>query len=145
MCRDWRGYCQSTQDRRDELIGLSIEDKQGMVHAGPVVAVVIGSLLFAVSGVVCCIEVQQDARRHAVFGAPTDVELPQSPSHAQTISSCGCIFEPRDRWLTRKIGLRLGQASQHQLQQRVATQSVGIVLVLITACYLVDPLTHQSL
>lgn len=40
--------------------------------------------------------------------------------------------------------LCLGQASQNQLQERVFSQRVGVVMVLVAASYLVDPLAHQG-
>ena len=55
------------------------------------------------------------------------------------------VFSRRERegWIA-KVRRRRGQASQHELEQEVSAQRLGIVLVLVAAGYLVDPLPNGA-
>src|SRR5215211_306113 len=75
----------TSQECRDELVCLSVEDEQRMVHTRAVVAVVEGALLLAVGGIVGGIEIQKYPLRSATPTAFSDVKLPESSGDAQTV------------------------------------------------------------
>jgi hypothetical protein len=107
------------QECRDELVCLTVEHHQRVVHVGLVVAVVVGSFLVAVGGVVCGVEVQQNPFGGAFFAPLPDVELAELLSDAQASLGVGGVLQPRDRRLAGEVRSRLRQAAQHQLQERV--------------------------
>jgi hypothetical protein len=48
-----------TQDGGDELVGLAVEDQQGVIHVLAVVAMVAAAFLRAVGRIVSAVEIQQ--------------------------------------------------------------------------------------
>ena len=56
-----------SQERRDQVPALAVEDEQGMVHVLPIVAVVVASLLIAVGGISGRVEIQDYPLRSAVL------------------------------------------------------------------------------
>jgi hypothetical protein len=64
---------------------VPIEDEQGMVHASPVVAMVVGAFLLAVGGVLRRVEVQEHPPGCALLAPSCDVDLANLPGDAQAV------------------------------------------------------------
>jgi hypothetical protein len=124
------------QDCCDELVSLSVEDEQGVVHARFVVAMVEGAFLLAVGGIICGVEIQKHPLGSATPAAFSEVELEHRASDAQALPSARGVLKPGDRRLTGEVRVGLGQASQNQLEQGIFSQGVRVVLVLVAARYL---------
>ena len=127
----------------DELPGLAVEDQQGMIHGLPKVAVIGAAVLLAVGRVVSTVQVQHDPPRHPRPLPFSQVDLAQGLRQTVTIPRREGILPPREGRLAGQVGGGLRQAAADQLQQRIAAQRIGIVLVFVASGDLVDALAQQ--
>jgi hypothetical protein len=140
-----------TQDGRDELVGVPIEDKQRMVHVLPVVAMVGRTFLLAVSGVIGAVHVEQNVYRRSAGLVLTDLlpllQIDAAERDGELIASaCGHgILQAREGRLAGQVPSTLRSAAADPLEQGIAAQGGGIVLVVVAAGDLEDPLPHQGL
>jgi len=132
-----------SQDGRNELTALPVEDEQGMVDVLLVVAVVVAAFLIAMGGIVGRVEVEQNLLRSRVFGAFSQIELKKNSCHQVAGASRNRILKPGDGGLGSQLLTTLGQRTAHHLEQRIFAKGVGVVLILVTARYLVDALLEQ--
>ena len=101
------------QECRDELSGVPVEDQERVEDALLVVAVVVGTFLIAVRGIVCCVEVQKDARRRTVLAPLSHIEFAQRFGHAQAGSGVGGVLKTGDGGLACQVPVRLRQSLPH--------------------------------
>ncbi len=103
-----------------------------------------GTFLIAVGGIVRGVEVQEHLLgRSSVFGPHFKVELEDGFGYPAARAPRGRVLQARDGRLARQIGPALRQRAARHLQQGVFAQGIRIVLVLVAARYLEDPLAHQ--
>jgi hypothetical protein len=65
----------SSQNDRNELARLTVEDQKRMIHVLLVVAVVVGAFLLTMGRIVGRVEVQKDLARSIARASPLHVEL----------------------------------------------------------------------
>jgi len=129
----------------DALVGLAVEDEQGMVHMRAIVAVVGGPLLRPVRRVVGAVDVQDDARGVAVAFAGAQVHVEQGVGQGPAGVAPHRVLEAGQRRLAGEIRVALGSPATDELEQRIDAQRVGIVLVLVAAGDAEDALACQRL
>ncbi len=99
--------------------------------------------MVAVGRIVGRVEFQEDPLGSSALAPLSHVELPERPSDAQASPSVGGVLKTRDRRLARQVPLGLWQRAASQLEQSVVPKGIRVVLVLVTARYLKDPLADQ--
>lgn len=133
-----------TQDGRDELAGVTVEDEQGMVHVLPVETVVGDAFLLTVGRIVGAVQIEDDALRDAVALPFLQVELDQRDRQAVAGLEVDGVLQARERRLAGEVAVSR-QATTDQLQEWVGAQRRGVVLILIATGDLHDPLADQRL
>jgi hypothetical protein len=131
------------QKCRDQVSALAVEDEQRVVDVLLVVAVVEGALLLSVGGICGSIKVQKYFLRSAIFLSLIQVELEENLGYLAARASGSRVLHPRDGRLARKVGAALRHRAAGELEQGVFAQGVRIVLVLVSARYLVDALANE--
>ena len=116
-----------------------------MVHVLAIVAVVGGPFLRAMGRVVGPIQVEQDALRHAVAATLLQIGLRQGERQAVAGAAGDRVLQAGERRLAGQVGVAGGQAPADQLEQGIAPQGVGVVLVGVAAGDLEDALAHEGL
>ncbi len=102
------------------MVCLPIEDQQWVKDMLFIVAMVEGTFLLPVGGIVGRVEVQKNALGNAtVLGSLADVELHECPSYAVARAGCERILKPRDRRLAGEIGSCFWQSAADQFEQRI--------------------------
>jgi hypothetical protein len=133
-----------SQDGRDQLARLSVEDHKRVIDVLLEVTVIVALLLIAVGGIVRGIEVEQHLLRSTVLATLSDIHFAQSLGDPVAGTGADRILHPRDGGLACQIFATLRQGSAHQLQQRIGAQGARVVLILVAAGYLVDALLEQA-
>jgi hypothetical protein len=131
------------EERRDEVSAVAVEDEQRMVHVLAVIAVVIRTFLFSVGGIIGRVEVQKHSLWGAVLFSSREVEFEEDFGYPVARVSCRCVLHPTDGRLTRKDSSTLGKRATHQLEQRIFSKSVRVVLILIATRNLKDALPNE--
>ena len=138
-----RGPCRA-QHGRDELARVPIEDQQRVVHVLAVVAVVGPPLLLPMGRIVRAVQIQQDVGGHARLLPLAQVDLPQRLGQPVAVPSGEAVLQAGEGGLAGQVGIALRQPATDQLQQRIAPQGVGVVLVGVAGGNLVQPLPQDS-
>jgi hypothetical protein len=103
-----------------------------VVHVLAVVAVVGRPLLIAVRGIIGAVEVEHQPVGSAVPLSLAQVGLDEGFGEAIAAVSVHRVFQAREGRLAGQIvGIGLRQTPAQQLEQRVAAQGVGVVLVFV--------------
>src|SRR5215210_295176 len=132
------------QKRRDQVPALAVEDEQRMIHVLPIVAVVVGTFLLSMGGVVGRVEVQKHALRGALLPSLCEVKLEEDFGYLVARAYARGVLEAADGGLAGQIGTALMQRAAHHLEQRVFAKGVRIVLILVAAGYLEDALLDEG-
>ena len=119
------------QQRQHRFAGGRVEDVDGLEAVFVIMGVEQGQLLAAVNGVIGVVDVEHDARRHAVEAGAEQIDHRQS--HARQRAPRRRVLEPRQSRLRHQIATGLGQAPTGQLERRVEAQHVEVVAILISA------------
>ena len=133
------------QHRRNQLVGVTIEDQQGVVHVLPIEGMIGGPFLGTIGRVIGAIEVQENPLRHAVTLAFTQIELDEGDGQAVAGATRHGIVEAGEGGLAGEGGAALGQAATDELEQGVMAQGIGVVLILIATGDLEDALADEGL
>ena len=114
-----------------------------MIPVLAVGAVIGGAFLVAVRRVVGAVEIEQDAAGWATLSPLPQVELAECLEHAGAGTAGHGVLQAGEGWLGGQVRRGLRQAATYQLEEGVGPQGGGVVLVLVAAGDLVDPLAHQ--
>ena len=97
------------QDGGDELVGVAVEDEQGVVHVLAVVAVVAAALLLAVRRVVGAVQVEQHVGRDASRRALAFLQVDRHQRLGQAVAGAAVdrVLQAREGRLTGQVGARL--------------------------------------
>ncbi len=133
-----------TQDGRDELAGVAIEDQERVIHVLAVEAVVGDPFLLAMRGIIGAIQIEDDVRWDPVALPLLEIELHQRHGEPVAGFDVDGILQPGEGGLTRQIS-PVRTAATDQLQEWIRAEGIGIILVLIATGDLEDTLTDQSL
>ena len=118
-----------------------------MVHVLAVVAVITAPLLLAVRRIVGAVQIEQQVRLPATADplAFAQVDAEQRMGQAVAGAAVDGILQAGESGLTGQIRARVvGIPTAHELEQRVAAQGVGVVLVLVATGDLQEALAHQE-
>jgi hypothetical protein len=105
--------------------------------------VLVGTILLAVGRLVGRVEVQENPLWGAMLAALSHVEFKERPSDAQVGSLVRSVLETGDGGLARQICTCFWQRAANQFQEQVTAKVIGVVLVFVTAGYVVDSLPNQ--
>ena len=117
-----------SQDRTDEPT-RAIEHHDRLEAVLVMVGIEEAKLLAAVHGVKRVVNVEHDPLRHlSERGA---IKVDHRPPHRDQLPHAGQVFQPAHRRLRRQIATRRQRVLGH-LEDRIGTQPVGIIAILIT-------------
>jgi len=142
--------CPLAQHGSDEVVGVTVEDEQRvvqMVHVLAVVAMIAAALLLTMRRIVGAVQIKQRMARHATCHALPFPHIQRHQRLRQVIAGAPIhrILQTREGGLTGQIGARLVRTTTtHELEQRVAPQPIGVVLVFIAAGDLQEALAQQE-
>jgi hypothetical protein len=97
-----------SQERRDEMSALAVEDDQRMVDVLPIVAVVVTTFLFSVDWICGRIEIQKHFLRSAILLSLIEVAFEEGLGYSAARASGSRVLHPRDGRLASEIGTALG-------------------------------------
>ena len=136
------GTLAGTQGGGDEFAGESLEDKQRQVAVVAVMVVIKGEFLLAMGGILGVVHIEDNHR--GWLGITGDELINKGLGHAVDIPGRGGIFQTREGGRTGQVTPRIqGLAIYPQLEERIGTQGVGVVAILVTAGDLVDALGQE--
>ena len=115
------------QDRADEP-AIAVEHHDRLEAVFVVMGVEQAQLLAAMHGVEGVVDVEHDPLRHLPEGGA--VEVDHRPPHRHQLAHAGQVLQPADRRLRRQVPIRRQRILGH-LEDRIGTQPVGVVAVLI--------------
>jgi hypothetical protein len=116
-----------------------------MIHVLPEVAVVEASFLVSMHGIVGAIEIEED-----MGGSTRPAALPQiqvNQGHGELIARApvDMVLQAAHGGLTSQVRITSRQSATHQFEERIGTQTVRIVLILVAARDLEHTLPNQDL
>ena len=136
------GTLAGTQGGGDEFAGEFLEDKQRQVAVVAVMVVIKGEFLLAMGGILGVVHIEDNHR--GWLGVTGNELINKGPGHAVEIPGRGGIFQTREGGRTGQVTRRIqGLAIYPQLEQRIGTQGVGVVAILVTAGDLVYALGQE--
>ena len=120
-----------TQDGGDDLSCLAVADAQRVVHVLAGGAVIPTPLLRAVRGVVGAVQVEHDARRHAVPLALAQIDLAQRLGQPVAVPRRERALQAREGRLAGQVGVRVGQPAAAGDGQHPYRYQIGAPLSLM--------------
>ena len=104
------------QQRRDELVGLPIEEQQRVVHVLAIVPMVGRALLRPVRGISGAVDVDHEMAGVAVLLPRPQIDVQQRMRQAHTGLPVHRVLQAREGRLTGQVRLALGAAPADQLE-----------------------------
>lgn len=127
------------------MLGVAVEDEQGVIHVLAVVAMIGRALLVAVGGVVGAVTVKENAPWRPVLAPLRQVEPGQGTGNTMTALAAGAVFQAGQSGLAGQVVTGIGQLAADELEQGVRAEGIGVVLVLVAAGHLENTLPDQLL
>jgi len=131
-----------TEGGGDEFAGDPLEQEQRQVAVAAVVVVVEAQLLRSVGGVLGMIHVQDDEL--GWFGIAGDELIDEGLGQAVDVFGRGAILQARERGGAGQVGIGIQRlAIKAQLEERIASERIGVIAVLVGAGDLIGTLSKQ--